>query len=236
MACVDRGQFHAGPVAGVGGEHGRPAAGPGHQDGVAVGDGGRPVALVESQGAEQLLQRGDDADAGGRANGLPHRGVPGQRAGMRRRCPRPLPAQRADEDDHRLVAGHPAEGVDQRAAVLDPFEIQADDLGGRVGGEVVDELGDADVDGVADGDQFGEADASGRAGLDDVPGQAAALGDGADGSRLDRVVELPGLTPLGAVRPHAVRPDDPDAALPGRPEQFPLPAPDRPPRPRGSHR
>lgn len=82
------------------------------------------------------------------------------------------------DDEDRFVAG--VDAVHEGAAVADTFDVEANDSGVWVIGEVGDEVGVVDVEFVADADDFGEAHVFVVGEVDHAHGECAALADEAE--------------------------------------------------------
>ena len=121
----------------------------------------------------------------------------------------------ADEQHHRLAPVGPAQGPDQLLSPGQSLQVQADDLGAGIVDQVLEKFCRRHVDGVADRRELRETESGAVAGLQDVAGETAALGQHAHASRHTGCAGLEALPPARAVDAHAVGPEQPDARGPG---------------------
>ena len=113
--------------------------------------------------------------------------VGGERAGMRgRRLDAVLGAARLEHNDRRALS-HLARLVEKRARIADTLDVEADDLGRRIVGDVVQKIELVDVDLVADVDALAHRQALDRARHDiehQRAGENAGLGKKRHAARL----------------------------------------------------
>ena len=144
-------------------------------------------------GVDQLARRVDPHDArlaaGRRDHGVARderAGVRGGTAGARCRAP-------AVEEDHGLLGGRRAGGLDEGAPVGDVLGVDRDRARGLVPGQVLHEVGQADVGLVADRGEAREPEAAALEQHAELDREVARLRDQADGPRgvvVRRDVEL----------------------------------------------
>jgi hypothetical protein len=135
-----------------------------HADAATVGQDREPLARrrfdpPQRLGAvEQLAQIRHPQDAGALECGVVDRIRSGQRTGMGRGGPGALRHAAGFDDDHRLDPGGGARGRHEFVGVLDRFDIEQDRLRLFVQREVVEQVGDIDVELIADRHDSGKAD------------------------------------------------------------------------------
>ena len=209
---------------GLVGQAGQDAAGRdegvgGHDAGTAgVGDDGEAGALGDLVPADELgdvedLADVEDAGHAGAPEGRVVDGVlPGQRARVRGGDRGRLGEPSGLVGDDGLCPGEGAGGRHELPGPVDGLDVEDDGLGLLVLAEVVDEIAEVDVEGVADGHEVGEADLLLQGPVEDRGAQGARLGNEGDvpffGHGLGEArVELV----AGRDDAQAVGPDDPHA-------------------------
>ena len=138
------------------------------------GDSSRPERLGA---VEQLAQIGYPQHAGAAERGIVDRVRAGQRAGMGRGGLGALRHAAGFDDDDRLDARGGARRRHELAGVLDRFDIEQDGARLVVQREIIEQIGDIDVELVADRDDPGEADRALRRPIHHAGGDRAGLRD-----------------------------------------------------------
>jgi len=169
-----------------------------------------PAAAYQRGAVEDVAEIEDAGDPGPFEGGVVDRVLRGHRAGVRggdRGRRREAPGL---EGEDRLGAGEGACGGHERPRPADRLDVEQDRAGLLVLAEVVDEIAEADVEGVAERDEVGEADTlvarpvehrgAERSGLREEGDLAVARHRGAEAG-----VEVAARDD----HPEAVRPEDP---------------------------
>ena len=133
-----------------------------HADAAAIGQDRQPLSRRRANAAqrfravEQFAQVRNPQDAGAAKRGIVDRVRPGQRAGMGGRRSRALCHAAGFDDDDRLDPGGRARRRHEFAGVLDGLDIKQDGAGLDIEREIIQQVGDIDVELVADRDDPGK--------------------------------------------------------------------------------
>ena len=119
------------------------------------GESTRPSVSAQSNNSREI---GDPQHAGATERGVVDRVRAGERAGVGRGGFRALRHAAGFDDDDRLDPRGGARRRHEFAGVLDRFDIEQDRAGLAVQREVIEQIGDIDVELIADRDDPGEAD------------------------------------------------------------------------------
>ena len=154
-----------------------------HADAAAIGQDRQPLArrrfdAAQRLGAvEQFAQIRDPQDAGAPECGVIDRVRAGQRAGMGRGGLCALRHAAGFDDDDRLDPCGRARRRHEFARVLDRFDIEQDRVRLVVQREVIEQIGDIDVELVADGNDSGKPHPALRRPIHHARGNGAGLGN-----------------------------------------------------------
>jgi hypothetical protein len=221
LSPASAGRNSASGLAGVGAEDAGAAAVGQDRDAVALG----PWLVREQSGdVEELTQSVRSNDARLLEQGVDrHVGGTEQRTGVGRRGAGTGGGAAALDREDRLLAAYAARDPGELARVAERFQVESDDVRGRIVGPVLDEVVAREVGLVADGDEGREAQVQGIGILDDGQPEGARLRQEPDVA-LDRRVRgerrvHPNVV-VGVDDAHAVGSDDPHSGFAGDAEQF----------------
>ena len=127
--------------------------------------------------------------------------------------------------DHRLGAADAAGQPGELARVAEALQVQQDDLGGRVGGPVLQQVVAADVGAVAGRDEGGQPEVAAAGPLEQRDPERAGLGEEPDPAAAGDHRRQAGVEPhlgVGVDDAEAVGPDDAHAGGAGGGDQLPL--------------
>ena len=191
-----------------------------HADAAAIGQDRKPLSgrrfhPPERLGAvEQFAQIRYAQDAGALKRGVIDGIGPGQRAGMGRSGPRALRHPAGLDDHDRLDSGGGARRRHELAGILDRLDVKQDGLGLFIQREVIEQIGDIDIELVADRDDAGKANGTLRRPIHHAGGNGAGLRDQRQISRSRHVRGKARIeTDAGHHDAEAIRPDQPHAVF-----------------------
>ena len=192
-------------------------------DAAAIGQDGealsrRRLDAAERLGAiEQLAQIGDPQDARAAERRVIDGVSAGECTGMGGGRLRALRHAAGLHHDDRLHARRGTRGRHELAGVLDGFDVEQNRAGLVIHREIVEQIGNIDIDLIADRDDAGEADAALRGPIDHAGRDRARLRNQRE---ISRPRHVRGKTRIEAHAGHhdaqAVRPDQPHAVFAGR--------------------